>query len=88
MDIKTYLEEGAFFYVLPDQLGYDLILGLPWMKKFDARIEIKRGRLYLRTTGARIYDRGKRPLPATEILQISTSVMGAYIRRSRHTDTP
>ena len=28
MDIDTYSEENAFFYVLPDNLGYNLILEL------------------------------------------------------------
>ena len=32
MDLGLHLEEGAFFYILPDNLGYDLILGLPWLK--------------------------------------------------------
>ena len=29
LDINNYREDRAFFYVIPNKLGYDLILGLP-----------------------------------------------------------
>ena len=32
MDLGSHSEEGVFFYVLPNNLGYDLILGLPWLQ--------------------------------------------------------
>lgn len=32
IDIGTYMEGNVFFYVLPDHLGYNLILGLPWLR--------------------------------------------------------
>ena len=35
MDIGTHSEENVFFYILPDNLGYDLILGLPWLNQHD-----------------------------------------------------
>ena len=55
MDMGTHSEENAFFYVLPDNLGYNLILGLPWLNQHNRQLEAKRGRLYLYTTGSRIY---------------------------------
>ena len=55
MDIGTHSEENVFFYILPDNLGYDLILGLPWLNQHNRQLEAKRGRLYLYTTGSRIY---------------------------------
>ena len=55
MDMGTHSKENAFFYVLPDNLGYDLILGLPWLNQHDGQLEAKRGRLYLYITGSRIY---------------------------------
>lgn len=54
MDIETHSEDRAYFYVLPNCLGYDLILGQPWLVRHDARLEPKRGKLYLRSTGARL----------------------------------
>lgn len=83
MDIGTHSEDGAFFYVLPDNHGYDLILGLPWLNRFDGRLEAKRGRLYLRTTGSRIYRHDKNPQVDLHVLQISAAAMGANIRRAR-----
>ena len=85
MDMGTHSEENAFFYVLPDNLGYDLILGLPWLNRHDGQLEAKRGRLYLRTTGSRIYRHDKGPQTDLQVLRISASVMGAYIKRARRT---
>lgn len=78
----THSEENAFFYVLPDNLGYDLILGLPWLNWHDRQLEAKRGRLYLCITGSRIYQHDKGPQTNLQVLRISASVMGAYIRRA------
>lgn len=83
LDIGTHSEEGAFFYVLPDQLGYDLILGLPWLKRFDGRLEPKRGRLYLRMTGARIRTEEKRTPVTLDVAQINATVMGGYLHRAQ-----
>lgn len=55
MDLDSHSEEGIFFYILLDNLGYDLILGLSWLKWYDNQLEVKRGRLYFYITGARIY---------------------------------
>ncbi|EAA59061.1 hypothetical protein AN3500.2 [Aspergillus nidulans FGSC A4] len=37
LDIGAHTEKGAYFYVIPDNLGYDLILGLPWLEQHDGR---------------------------------------------------
>lgn len=85
LDIDTHSEKGAYFYVLPDQLGYDLILGLAWMQHHDALMETKRGRLYLRTTGVRIHAQEKKTLPVMDVVEISFLAMGRFINRSQHT---
>lgn len=85
MDIDSHTEEGAYFYVIPDHLGYDLILGKPWLVRHDGRLEPKRGRLYLQSTGSRLVDREKRPLSRMDVGQISGTVMQGYIRRQRRT---
>ena len=69
----THSEENAFFYVLPDNLGYDLILGLPWLNWHDRQLEAKRGRLYLCITGYRIYQHDKGPQTNLQVLRISVS---------------
>lgn len=83
LDIGAHTEKGAYFYVIPDNLGYDLILGLPWLEQHDGRLEAKRGRLYLRTTGVRLWSTTKRPLPKLDIAQISAATMGGFIQRKR-----
>ena len=80
----TYSEENAFFYILPDNLGYDLILGLPWLNQHNRQLEAKRERLYLYTTGSRIYWYDKDLQTNLQVLRISASVMGAYIRRAQY----
>ncbi|EAA64859.1 hypothetical protein AN2027.2 [Aspergillus nidulans FGSC A4] len=83
LDIGAHTEKGAYFYVIPDNLGYDLILGLPWLEQHDGRLEAKRGRLYLCTTGVRLWSTTKRPLPKLNIAQISAATMGGFIQRKR-----
>lgn len=83
LDLDSHSENDAYFYVMPDKLGYDLILGLPWLNRHDARIEPQRGRLYLRTTGARILRLDKKPPVNLNLAMIPASVMAGYIRRSR-----
>jgi len=83
LDIGQHSKDEAYFYVLPDQLGYDLILGLSWLKRHDARLEPKRGRIYLRMTGARLFAEEKKPLPTLDVAQVYAATMGAYLRRKR-----
>jgi hypothetical protein len=85
LDLDSHSENSAFFYVVPDQLGYDLILGLPWLSRHDARLEPNRGKLYLRSSGARIFRTDKRTPPSLNLAMISASAMGGYIRRARRT---
>lgn len=85
IDVGTHSEEGAYFYVIPDNLGYDLILGLPWLKRYNGRLEIGRGRLYLQATGTRIKRQDKAPRADLEIRQIAAPGMKAYMQRARRT---
>lgn len=82
MDIDSHTEEGAFFYVVPDHLGYDLILGLPWLRRHDACLEPKRGRMFLRATGARLLNRDKRPLQTLDVAQVTVSAMSSFLKRN------
>jgi hypothetical protein len=72
--------------VIPDNLGYDLILGLPWLEQHDGRLEAKRGRLYLHTTGVHLWSTTKRPLLKLDIVQISAATIGGFIQRKKHHD--
>jgi len=45
VDLDGYKEE-AFFYIVPN-LAYDIILGLPWMKRNNVRLAAKQDTLTL-----------------------------------------
>jgi hypothetical protein len=79
LDIRVHTKRGAYFYIIPDNLGYNLILGLPWLEQHDRRLEAKRGRLYLHTTGVCLWSTTKRPLPKLDIVQILAATMGGFI---------
>jgi transposase InsO family protein len=88
--VGRHYDQVAYFYVLPDHLGYDLILGLPWLEYHDARVEPRRGRLYIKSSGVRVWSEKVKPLPQLNIGAISASVMGGYLRRTKrrnHRDT-
>lgn len=38
-------KENVFLYIVPNLVSYDMILGLPWMKKNDVQLDPKRSRL-------------------------------------------
>jgi predicted aspartyl protease len=46
IDLDGY-KEDAFFYVVPRLALYDIILGLPWMKRNDVRLSPKRACLHI-----------------------------------------
>lgn len=73
--IGNHFNRTAFFYVIPDHLGYDLILGLPWLKYHDARLELARGRLYLRSLRTRVRSENVKAYPQLDITTISASAM-------------
>ena len=83
LDIGTHSEIGACLYVLPDQLGYDIILGMPWLKRHEGQLNAKRGRLYLRTTRSRLWNEVKRPMASLGLHEISIQAIQAYIYRAR-----
>ena len=85
IDIEGHSEQGTFLYVIPDHLGYDLILGRPWLNYHDVLMYSKRGRLHVRSTGAKLRDRKRKPLPKLDILQVCAATMSLMIRRTSRT---
>lgn len=72
LSIDHHFEKETYFYMIPDSIGYDLILGLPWLRQQNACFEPLRNRLYLRSSKTRLYGIGKTPLPdTTEISALS-----------------
>jgi hypothetical protein len=55
-DVDGHLEPRNFFYVVPKLASYDLIIGLPWMKKNDAVFEARKNRMVIWTTRTVVYN--------------------------------
>jgi hypothetical protein len=85
LDIGTHIKRDLYLYVMPDYLGYDMILGLPWLERHDGQLEPKRGRLYLHITGTRLRSQRVHKLKTINMTQVSAAVMGAYLQRGRRT---
>lgn len=84
INISTYTEHGAYFYIIPERLlGVDLMLGLPWIKQHDGQLEPKQGRLYLRSTGARLKNTVLHKPKKLGTVKISTTAVQCYIHRQR-----
>jgi transposase InsO family protein len=84
IDVGIHTEYGAHFYVIPGSLlGVDLMLGLPWIKQHDGRLEPKRGRLYLRSTGARLKNTVLHKPKGLGIVEISAAAVQCHIRRQK-----
>lgn len=86
LDVDSHTEQNAHFYVAPDYLGYDLILGQAWMRKHDIRLEPARGRLFVRSTGARVQSTYQAPRSKGNIAHVSVAAINAFTRRARRTN--
>lgn len=51
MDIDGHLEEQVFLYVVSRLASYDMILGMPWVKKQDVQINGPRSECMIMSTG-------------------------------------
>lgn len=58
MDIDGH-KENAFLYVVPRMATYDIILGLPWFKKRDVRLNALRSEMEIRSSGTQVRNRAK-----------------------------
>lgn len=83
LDIGTHSETGACLYVIPDQLGYDMILGMPWLERQEGQPDAKRGRLYLHTTRSRLWNETRRPTPTLDLREMSLKAMQMCVRRTK-----
>ena len=75
--------ETAYFYILPASLGYDLILGKPWMNKNDVRLEPRRNRLYVKSSGIRVRNSRTTSLPPLDIARISAVAFSSIYARKK-----
>ncbi|RAL60702.1 hypothetical protein DID88_010020 [Monilinia fructigena] len=51
LDIDGHYEERSFLYIVPKLESYEMILGLPWINKQDARINGPKSECFIASTG-------------------------------------
>jgi hypothetical protein len=85
LNISRHSEEGTYLYVLPYLLGYDLILGNPWLKRHDGRLEPKRNQLYLHTTKTRLYNTITHPPKSLGLQELTAAAFQASKRHATRT---
>lgn len=54
IDIDGHVEKRIFFYIAPRLADYDLILGMPWVTKNDARINVPKDECLIAATATTV----------------------------------
>jgi transposase InsO family protein len=86
MDIDGH-KEHVFAYVLEDIMGYDVILGRPWMDLQDVVMETRRKRLFIRSSGVRVRASSAYRKARMDIRQIGAAAFSMYGRAHKKKDT-
>jgi hypothetical protein len=82
IDINGHKDE-AFFYVVPGLASYDIILGLPWMKRNDVKLSPKRACLHIGPFRIRVSNTSKEdPIPTDHRL-ISAAAFSLLVHHRR-----
>ena len=82
IDLNGY-KEDVFFYVVLNLASYDIILGLPQMKRNDVRLSLRRAYLYIRPLRIRVLNTSKeRPILADYGL-VSVAAFSLLVRRRK-----
>jgi predicted aspartyl protease len=72
IDIDGHVEEVAYFYIVP-KLAYDMILGLPWIKRNDVRFAGSKPSLFIRSTWKRVWNRTIRKDRTIECIRVAAT---------------
>lgn len=89
IDIDGHCEKGAYLYVMTQTLDYDMILGRPWMKRWEALIDPSCDELEFKFTGLRTRNTSK-PSYGTKFdhALVSAAAFGAAVRREKKEHLP
>ena len=82
VDLNGY-KEDAFFYVVPSLASYDIILGLPWMKKNDVRLSPKRAYLHIGPFNLRVPNTLKERQPTADHGLVSIAAFSLLVYRRK-----
>jgi hypothetical protein len=88
MDISGHSEEQVFLYVVPRLASYDMILGMPWVKKQDVRINAPRSECMINSTGVVVRNCAKGSEgPRLDCVVVSAVAFNRLARGKRHRKT-
>ena len=76
-------KEDAFFYVVPKLASYDIILGLPWMKRNDVRLSPRRACLHIGPFRIRVPNTLKESSIPTDHGLVSAAAFSLLVRRRK-----
>ena len=84
-DVEGHNQRRAFFYIIPNQQSYDIILGKPWMEDEDVVISPKKARILIRSSGTRVWSTNftDRTIPKLDCTLVSASTYVGYAHRAR-----
>jgi hypothetical protein len=82
IDLDGYRED-AFFYVVPSLVSYDIILGLPWMRKNDVRLSPKKACLYIGPFNLRVLNTLKEERTTMDHGLVSAAAFTLLVHRQK-----
>jgi predicted aspartyl protease len=74
-------QERVFLYNVPRLAKYDMILGLPWMKKNDVRISPRKACLTIRLSGVQVRNEAKEKRPEPDYKMVSAAGFSSLVRQ-------
>jgi Retroviral aspartyl protease len=83
IDIDGHREEQAFCYIVPRIVSYDMILGMPWMKKQDVRLNAPQSICKIRSSNTIIRNQARMPDKPLECYAVSAAAFSTIVRRQR-----
>ena len=82
MDLDGY-KENAYLYVVPSLVSYDVILGLPWMRKNDVRLSPRKACLHIGPFNLRVPNTLKEERTAADHSLVSAAAFSLLAHRRR-----
>jgi hypothetical protein len=75
MDIDSHSKEQVFLYIVPKLVSYDMILGMPWVRKQDIQINGPRSEGMIMSTGTIVWNVVKPRKARSEGAAVAVSVL-------------
>lgn len=83
LDIDGHREEGSYVYILPYTLDFDMILGAPWMKRWNITVDTAQEKLEFGNVRHTVPNSLKQGSSSYDHLLISAVAYASHLRRSR-----